>query len=53
MDGRDVSPPVTASLKEEPEGSVWDNDFAESPDLAKFVQSKPRSCAVHVSFELT
>jgi hypothetical protein len=41
MDGRDVSSIVTAHVKDDQEGSVWDNDFAGSPDLAKFAQGKP------------
>ncbi|KAJ9117782.1 hypothetical protein QFC20_000061 [Naganishia adeliensis] len=41
MDGRDVSSIVTTRLKDDQEGNVWDNDFAGSPDLAKFAQGRP------------
>lgn len=43
MDGRDGSSANAGPVKENQEGNVWDDDFAGSPDLAKFVQGKPTS----------
>ncbi|GHJ83897.1 hypothetical protein NliqN6_0299 [Naganishia liquefaciens] len=38
----DMTPPATAvpKLREEGDENVWDDDFAESPDLAKFVHGR-------------